>query len=320
MKDIGINYIRYFVSLIECGKFSAAAEQLHLSQPALSKSIMTLENQLGAELLKRYRHSFELTDIGRYFYESAVYFLEIYDDFLNNIEARTRSPYSGTVRISASGVLLDMFFPNIILQLSKDYPSIRIFTREENTTNSIQAVLSHKADIGIGLHPLPRNYQNSFVCHHLLSSTFHIVLPKEHNLAKLENIHVKDLEGTNILTPGQYSFIHQEFSLLCEAHHFRPNIVCSCSQIQFLLNMASSGSGCVVLPEVMLVNIPGKLTHRPLIPNTAWELALYHLKNAYLPLPVNVVIDSILHEFEKIICNNPPSDPFSDEVKGNRQS
>ena len=70
MKDISINYIRYFVTLINCGKFSTAAEQLHLSQPALSKSILSLEKQLGTSLLKRYHHSFELTDVGHYFYES----------------------------------------------------------------------------------------------------------------------------------------------------------------------------------------------------------------------------------------------------------
>lgn len=150
MKDISINYIRYFVTLINCGKFSTAAEQLHLSQPALSKSILSLEKQLGTSLLKRYHHSFELTDVGHYFYESATYFLDIYDDFLSNIESRTRSPYSGTVRISASGVILDMFFPNIIRRLAKDYPSICIFTREEDTSSSIQAILSHKSDIGTG--------------------------------------------------------------------------------------------------------------------------------------------------------------------------
>jgi len=313
MKDISINFIRYFVSLIDCGKFSIAAEHLHLSQPALSKSIMTLENQLGTELLKRYHHTFELTDVGHYFYESSVYFLGIYDDFLSNIESRTRSPYSGTVRVSSSGVVLDMFFPNIIRRLSRDYPSIRIFTREEDTTSSIQAILSHKADIGTGLYPLPRSYQNSFVSHHLLSSTFHIVLPKEHPLAEREQVHVKDLDNQNVLTPGQYSFIHQEFHRVCEENHSRPNIVCSCSQIQFLLNLASSGSGLAVLPDALLVNVPKNLTHRPLIPELAWDLALYYLKDAYLPLPVSVVLDSIIFQFDTILHNTAsPLLPFEE--------
>ena len=315
MKDISINYIRYFVTLINCGKFSTAAEQLHLSQPALSKSILSLEKQLGTSLLKRYHHSFELTDVGQYFYESATYFLDIYDDFLSNIESRTRSPYSGTVRISASGVILDMFFPNIIRRLAKDYPSICIFTREEDTSSSIQAILSHKSDIGTGLYPLPRNYQNTFVSRHLLSSTFHIVLPKEHPLAECDQIHVADLNNQNVLTPGQYSFIHQKFMSTCEDYHSHPNIVCSCSQIQFLLNLASSGAGLAVLPEALLSRIPGNLTHRPLVPKTAWDLALYHLKNTYLPLPVSVVMDSILYEFENILHNEAPvRSDFEDDL------
>lgn len=315
MKDISITFIRYFVTVIDCEKFSTAAEQLHLSQPALSKSIMTLEEQLGSKLITRYHHSFELTDVGRYFYETSVYFLQIYDDFLNNLDSRTRSPYSGTVNVSASGVILDMFFPDIIRRLAKDYPSIRIFTREEDTTSVIQAISSHKADIGTGLYPLPRNYQNSFVTHHLLSSTFQIVFPKDHPLAKQEQIRVEDLDGQNVLTPGQYSFIHQEFIRVCKEHHSQPNIVCSCSQIQFLLNLSASGSGLAVLPEALLVSIPDCLTHRPLVPKLAWDLALYYLKDTYLPLSVSVVLDSIMYYFGSIPNNSvvvlpPQEEPY----------
>ena len=226
MRDLNINFIRYFVTLIDCGKFGTAAEQLHLSQPALSKSILTLEDQIGTPLLNRYHHCFELTDAGRYFYETSVYFLQIYDDFLYDIASRTSSPYSGIVKVSASGVILDMFFPEIISALSKSYPSIKIFTLEEDTNATIQSVLTHKAAVGTCLYPLPEKYRNSFASHHLTSSAFHIVFPDNHPFASKESVAIEELAEQNLLTPGQFSFVHQEFLRVSKEHRLHANIVC----------------------------------------------------------------------------------------------
>ena len=297
MKDLNINFIRYFVTLIDCGKFSTASELLHLSQPALSKSIMTLEEQVGTPLLQRFHHRFELTDAGHYFYESSVYFLQIYDDFLYDISSRTSSPYSGTVKVTASGVILDMFFPEIISSLSKNYPSIKIFTREEDTSTAIQSILSHKADVGTCLYPLPEKYRNAFESHHLLSSAFHIVFPGKHPFSGKACVPVEELRGQSILTPGQFSFVHQEFLRICKEHNVHANVVCSCSQIQFLISMVALGSGLAVLPEALLENLPAELQHRALTPTITWDLALIYLKDNYLPLPVSVVIDYITDAF-----------------------
>lgn len=304
MKDLNINFIRYFVTLIDCGKFSTASEQLHLSQPALSKSIVTLEEQIGTPLIKRFHHRFELTDAGHYFYESSVYFLQIYDDFLYDISSRTSSPYSGTVKVSASGVILDMFFPEIISSISRNYPSIKIFTREEDTHNAIQSILSHKADVGTCLHPLPEKYRSSFTSHHLLSSAFHIVFPGEHPFSRRESVPVEELREQSILTPGEFSFVHQEFLRTCKEHNVHANVTCSCSQIQFLISMVGLGSGLAVLPEALLKNVPEGLEHRLLTPTITWDLALIYLKDTYLPLPVSVVIDYITSAFSAIPENN----------------
>lgn len=297
MRDLNINFIRYFVTLIDCGKFGTAAEQLHLSQPALSKSILTLEDQIGTPLLNRYHHCFELTDAGRYFYETSVYFLQIYDDFLYDIASRTSSPYSGIVKVSASGVILDMFFPEIISALSKSYPSIKIFTLEEDTNATIQSVLTHKAAVGTCLYPLPEKYRNSFASHHLTSSAFHIVFPDNHPFASKESVAIEELAEQNLLTPGQFSFVHQEFLRVSKEHRLHANIVCSCSAIEFLFSMVSLGSGVAVLPEALLKHIPENLQHCPLTPKITWDLALIYLKDSYLPLPVSVVIDSVISAF-----------------------
>ena len=190
-----------------------------------------------------------------------------------------------------------MFFPEIISALSKSYPSIKIFTLEEDTNATIQSVLTHKAAVGTCLYPLPEKYRTSFASHHLTSSAFHIVFPDNHPFASKESVAIEELAEQNLLTPGQFSFVHQEFLRVSKEHRLHANIVCSCSAIEFLFSMVSLGSGVAVLPEALLKHIPENLQHCPLTPKITWDLALIYLKDSYLPLPVSVVINSVISAF-----------------------
>ena len=299
MKDINISYIRYFVTLVEQKKFNKAAYQLHISQPALSKSIMMLEDYLGTSLLKRYPKGFELTDAGKYFYESSVYFLKLYDDFLYDVDARVCSPYSGTVRMSSSGVILDMFYPDIILRLREQYPDIKIYAMEEDTNAAIQSLLSHRADVATAIYPLPQEIKDRFITHPLLDSTFHIVLPADHPLARDPTVHVSSLDGMSILTPGELSQVHLSFLSLCKENSVSPIVTFSCSQLHFLFRLVAERVGLAVLPDLFLRSLPPDLTHRPLRPVLPWNLVLISPNNAF-SLAVSTVISFVQSYFRSL--------------------
>lgn len=299
MKDLNISFIRYYVTLVECNKFNKAAYELHISQPALSKSIMLLEDYLGTALLKRYPRGFELTEAGKYFYETSVYFLKLYDDFLYDVDSRVCSPYSGMVRISSSGVLLDMFFPDIIVKLREKYPAIKVFAKEEDTIGAIESLLSHKADFGTGIYPIPKEVKDNFRTYPLLDASFHIVLPRNHPLASKSAVHVSDLNGIEVLTPGEFSQVHQSFVSLCKENSVSPSIMCSCSQIHFLLQLTQSGVGLAILPSVFLHNLPPELTHRMLLPVLPWKLLLI-APNSATSLAVSTTIMFVRDYFRSL--------------------
>ena len=303
MKDLNISFIRYYVTLVECKKFNKAAQQLHISQPALSKSIMLLEDHLGTTLLKRFPRGFDLTDSGKYFYEMAVYFLKLYDDFLYDIDSRVGSLYSGTVKMSASGVILDMFFPDIIIKLQEKYPAIKIFSKEEDTNDTLQSLLSYKVDFGTAIYPVPKDILGNFTIYPLLDSSFHIVLPQDHPLANKDTIHISDLHNMDILTPGEFSQVHQSFVSLCRENSVTPVIMCSCSQIHFLLQLTRAGVGLAILPSVFLHTLPPELTHRPLSPTLPWKLILISPNNV-ASLAVSTVISFVQDYFHSLKIND----------------
>ena len=258
-----------------------------------------LEDSLGTSLLKRYPKGFELTDAGKYFYESSVYFLKLYDDFLYDVDARVCSPYSGTVRMSSSGVILDMFYPDIILRLREQYPDIKIYAMEEDTNAAIQSLLSHRADVATAIYPLPQEIKDRFITHPLLDSTFHIVLPADHPLARDPTVHVSSLDGMSILTPGELSQVHLSFLSLCKENSVSPIVTFSCSQLHFLFRLVAERVGLAVLPDLFLRSLPPELTHRPLVPVLPWNLVLISPNNAF-SLAVSTVISFVQSYFRSL--------------------
>ena len=314
LRDLNISFIRYFVTLVECNKFNKAAYELHISQPALSKSIMLLEDYLGTALLKRFPRGFELTEAGKYFYETSVYFLELYDDFLYDIDSRVCSPYSGMVRISSSGVLLDMFYPDIIVKLREKYPAIKVFAKEEDTIDAIQSLLSHKSDFGTAIYPIPKEVKDSFRTYPLLEASFHIVMPRDHPLAAKSAVHVSDLNDVEILTPGEFSQVHQSFVSLCKENSVSPSIMCSCSQIHFLLRLTQAKVGLAILPSVFLRSLPADLTHRLLLPVLPWRLILISPNNV-TSLAVATTISFVQNYFRSVNIEDEP-EMFSRPMTG----
>lgn len=296
MRDINISYIRNFVTLIEYNNFTTAAYHLHISQPALSKSIASLEDFLGINLLKRFPKGFELTDAGRYFYESSLYFLKLYEEFLYDISSRVNSNYSGKVRMSIPGAVMDKFFPDIINLLLKQYPSIKVYMKEEDSQSTIQSLLSRKTDFGLAVYPFPEEIKEKYIIHNLVQSLFHIVLPVTHPLAEKKHININELNNISVLTPGEYSMIHQSFDDLCRKNSVYPNYTCLCSQISSLLSLTKAGTGLTVLPQIFLHDLPEGLIHHPLQPALSWKLALITPTNAQ-PLAVSTTISFIKQYF-----------------------
>lgn len=296
MQNLNIAFVRYFVTVVDCNKFSTAALRLHVSQPALSKGIQLLERELGVTLLKRYPRGFSLTEAGKFFYEASLDFLKTYDDYLSNVERRAFSPYSGTVRLSASSVIFSSFFTQILINLREKYPDIRIFAREEDAGQTIQSLLDRKVDFGITVVPLAADVAGRFTSIPILRSTLHVVCPADHALAGDNIIQVRDLEPQPLLVPSEFSWIHQRFVKLCETNGFSPNIMCSCSDMHFLLNLTKAGIGLAVLPGALLQDIPNGLVHLPLVPMQDWELAML-LPNVPRPPVVNATVRYIQDYF-----------------------
>jgi len=112
-KAIEMRQLRHFVEIVSCSSFGRAAEKLHLTQPALSKSIRNLEQILEVKLMDRYGYGVEPTAYGRVLFEYASFMLSELDRAVDEID-HMRGHGTGLIRVGAGTSILQYFLPEAV--------------------------------------------------------------------------------------------------------------------------------------------------------------------------------------------------------------
>ncbi len=180
--------LRAFYAVANRGSFSAAAQFLGVSQPAVTVQIKALEETLGAKLFHRGGNTIELTDYGRELLPDAQKITKI----LETIEARfaaSRTVKSGFLSIGACAPYL---LVPLLRQFCVNHPGVRLDVRLDNSRNLIDAVLAHQIDLAIATLKAPRD---DLTCLKLVTQTVHVLVPHGHPWCGRTSIPVAELEG-----------------------------------------------------------------------------------------------------------------------------
>jgi DNA-binding transcriptional LysR family regulator len=131
-----LDAMQVFVRVIEKGSFSAVAKERGIGQPAVSKQISSLEDELGTELIHRTSRSIALTEPGRDFYESA---LRILDDFENATSriGRGQTAPKGLIRVTVPPTFARLHMVSKLPAFFAAYPDIAIEIAESESPTTI---------------------------------------------------------------------------------------------------------------------------------------------------------------------------------------
>jgi len=146
-----LDAMRVFVRVVERGSFSAVSRELGIGQPAVSKQISALEEELGAELIHRTSRSITLTDPGREFYESA---LRILDDFENATSriGRGQTAPKGLIRVTVPPTFARLHMVSKLPAFFAAYPDLAV---EMAASESPTTIIEDGFDLAIHSGDLP---------------------------------------------------------------------------------------------------------------------------------------------------------------------
>lgn len=172
MQQIDLNDMRFFVTVVQSGSLTHAAEQLNVPKSRLSRRLTELENQLGSKLLDRNRNGVRLNDLGEHFYQHALIAVEAAESAIHSVANCLATP-RGLLRISVSSEILRYWLTPYLSQYLQQHPDVELnITMENRRVNLLQegvdialrvgdlgldeVVAKHLLDISFGLYASPR--------------------------------------------------------------------------------------------------------------------------------------------------------------------
>lgn len=154
MRQLNLDQIRALIEVVECGSFTAAAQRLHLTQPAVSLQIQELETRFDVNLVERVGRRVRATPAGRELVEMGHKLLEQAAE-AHRVMRRFSKGYLGQVRLGMSMTALIYLMPPVIRDLKASAPSIELVIMTSFSESIRQSVRDNEIDIGLCIGSLP---------------------------------------------------------------------------------------------------------------------------------------------------------------------
>ncbi|MEP5053074.1 MAG: LysR family transcriptional regulator [Alloalcanivorax venustensis] len=238
-----------FLAVAESGSFSTAAERLFITQPAVSKRIAQLEQQLGTRLFDRVGRRIRLTEAGEALLPRARQVLLDLEDMGRAISNLTGT-VSGTLRIGTSHHIGLHRLPPVLRRFSREYPDVKLDIHFIDSEEAWEAVLH--GDLEMGVVTLPPQPDPRLHSQAVWQDPLVFMAAPEHPLARLERVPLETLTGYSAILPPPVTFTRRIVESLFEEQALTLNISMSTNYLETIHMMVSIGLGWSVLPETML--------------------------------------------------------------------
>ncbi len=184
-------HLRTFLTVLKHLNYTRAAEELFLSQPAVSRQIRQLERNLGLRLFEQIGKTLSLTDAGRTLADEAGQLLGSLERVAEAVRSH-QSAERGRLRIGASSTPGLYLLPPVLGRFHAKYPDVELQYTIENSLCIEQKILRNELDLGfLGVHPSHRE----LVAEKLLDDEIICFSKASHRLAKRRRIDAGTLAG-----------------------------------------------------------------------------------------------------------------------------
>ncbi|MEW6121217.1 MAG: LysR family transcriptional regulator [Pseudomonadota bacterium] len=270
MRRLNLDYLRTFALVIEHGSFSAAADRLGLSQPAVSLQVRQLERQLGATLVERVGRRALPTAAGADLLAHAGSIEAAVCDALAAV-GRHVTGSAGRVRIGTGATACIFLLPPILRGLRKMHPAMEITVTTGNTSDIVAAVEENRIDVGLVTLPAA---SRALEITPVLEDEFQVIAPADMDLPA--QVTAEALAGVPLVLFEPGGNTRRLVDAWCAARAVRLRPIMSLGSVEAIKELVWAGLGCAILPGMAVVQgeRPDRpLTVRPLAPRLHRTLA-----------------------------------------------
>ncbi len=245
----GMNYrqLETFRAVLDAGSATAAARALGLSQPAVSRQLSQIEEELGLDLFARERGRLVPTAHARALYDEVAYAFEGVERVLN-LAAKMRANNTGTLRIAAPYSFCEVLLPRIVARLARSHADLR-FAVELGSYEAILAMVAKReADLGILKEPVSHAGVSTLP---LIRCDAMCALPRSHRLAALRSLTVEDIAAEPLVLLGRNTPWRHEIHALFRRAGRVPNVRLDTHSVGAVCGFVANRLGLSIVPALL---------------------------------------------------------------------
>lgn len=232
-----------FVTVVERENFTRAAEELHMTQPAVSQYIQTLERTLGTKLLDRSNKYVRLNKAGEIVYHHAREILGLYTRMQCLVDDLMHTA-SGSINIGASYTFGEYVLPRLIAHLRKQFPGIQPSITIGNTKEIAELVAAHQLDLGVVEGEFTHE---KLEIEPLAEDSMVVIVSADHPLLRQDQWTIADLAEETWIIREQGSGTREAAEKMFAEFQFFPGSIMEFGSTQIIKESVEAGIGISLL-------------------------------------------------------------------------
>lgn len=264
-EEVELRHLRYFIAVAKHGSFNRAAQALHLTQPALSRQVKDLEEELSVPLFVRGKNAVTLTTAGDSFYEEAR---EIIARAELAVQRIRNEPHTEILRVGYAPSVTAGILPDALQRFHEEHPRVRIELADLFPHDMTSKAKDGELDIVITLEspgaPVP-----NFHWEELYKIPIVLVMPAGHALAKLKRIPPRRLREVPLvgLAPESFPDYVPHIKRILKPFDVRPQFVAlERDGVSTMFASIEAFNAAAILAESAVSFMPRSLVCRPFVP------------------------------------------------------
>jgi DNA-binding transcriptional LysR family regulator len=242
-----LRHLRYFTAVVQWKSYREASRRIHVAQPAISQTVVNLEEELGLKLFSRSKRIAQLTPEGEVFFAEAVRTLAQAELAIETARRAARGEI-GRLSIGFLGSATSAFLPELVRKFKATYPGVKLALQE--LTPLQQDAAFEKGEIDIGFtRTLTAEQSRSFSSRVLYRDPMMAVQPRARPV-KTKRVRIADLANENFVlfhregSPGLFDTI----TAMCQKAGFYPRVENQPNMLQTVLSLVEAEQGVSIVP------------------------------------------------------------------------
>lgn len=284
-----LRHLKYFVTVAGTLNFSEASRRLYITQGTLSQQIRQLEDEIGAQLFDRTRHSVVLTEAGEELLPLAMQTLED-SEICSNRMRDLRGALTGTLRVGITSSF-SFLLTDTVRKFIREHPGIRLKIRSETATDLIDLLRDRALDLAVAFKPSVA--YDELESEPLFKNSLSAVMRKDNPLSSNKCLTMDDLENQRLVLPGKGLQARRAFDRFLGLDTRRLNVTVEVNDPNLIMDIVQS-TNLIAVVSSLASNYRQNLVAIPLEGgNYSMVACIHRLKEGYRKRSADIFVEML---------------------------